>query len=1481
MAASIPISTYKSELQSIQTSHPSSIDELQVKVDSLFKLVRAHEETFRETDIPTTILEIKENIQQLKEKQLKSLGDITDKGEFSKACIEVEHLFSAITKFNEQTENRVTDSFIKIILLSSSTGNLTKIEKEQIFECLPLLTTEQNQFRLADALVDIYPDDLQRNFPKFKLSEDHRFSIAMKIIKKIDPDLENGFFKFSDKLKTFSIAKIIAQLYPDTFWLKHIEKSYGRSGSAIDPEKLYMGINDKKQLFELMKITLQQPNCASFLNQTHRIFGDDIEIIFMLAKNISKQEQTSNPLEFFSPLTLAYEITQGKKVSREILFDLALNLSEFGGLDEAFLSLLTDNEIIKLLHNFASKNITKLRINILINRNYIFNQLEKRKNIKKEFYQELIEITRTIFSKQPREISTCIEWLKFEDFISLAKEALAKNESAIAPELFKAMSELSSEDIKKELYPFIISALALVKTPDIYYKFNEIMKLLNPDDSISFISKAVKYNNVLEMGALDRLIGDPKVFKEYYSELLDIAKIEVSRNPESIKYCDWLNSKDYWELTKVAVTKSGITIGSMIDHIKAEKIVIKDKETLAKLEEIATLAVTEDIRVFALLKKYEEILGINIEKFEKIVLDPKIFRPSIRRNIQKYAIQWDSFLRSLVHKGESEETSFKRLTPIFVEYSLKLAQVKTEDLTRDDIPIQDEELFDFCKYAARNGCYIGSILDPTRHTLNQLAELKLITFEQAGGQFYQDPSLIRYILYIENLCRTLDIEVPIEDSSIDTDYRGLLLMRDPEATFMKMQKMGLKKDDPLFILMAPIIKEIESLPEKDRSEALEGYNTVLRWIGYFDLKSHLTGLPKDLLIKNMPAISQIMKLQYPKIRYDLSSIFFDQMGALGHATKEGESKLEKETSYKDLDLSKTDDLYKMLLKSFIPHVDRDWRTAEKILSMSKLQSGSAQNIVLNCLSTILQNGDYSIEEKGEFIHSLFEQLKDKGADEVLTVFREVQALFSINENAYLEKLLAAGFGSGNFKGNVEELLTQLFCEKLEISTEEGVKKEFGAMIAQARQPTAIFTYFAKLQKLEKQDRESSVKKLKELMNDVMNGNYTSARYQTENNPHLKELFEILGTKKELWIKGSSATVEKLLKDKDMIGKESHQRSVSGELHTRVCVDNHFNFLDESPTKPSILKRFLQKSHDATALKKELNTEMGIVVKNISELEKKGEDSTKEKIVQEKLRIQSWIIESLEKGTTEPFDKAIRKLSEDFAKLGAEFPEKDQVIADLNMCKKITEEIGKPIKKQDLSKFTVVDTDDWEDLLLCGTEVLGSCQHIDRDPYFNKCLLGYVTDGKIRMIAVKDATGKIVARRILRLLVDSENKPVLYQERLYSNLGVPEEAIRALDAMTIQKAKAMEITLVTTKGLEEAERVSEEESKEEVATGYPFTIMSKYSPAPFEYVDAGGKGITDGSYELPSGVATIMWQKKIKKKSSFEAEINHLRKQLQM
>ena len=46
----------------------------------------------------------------------------------------------------------------------------------------------------------------------------------------------------------------------------------------------------------------------------------------------------------------------------------------------------------------------------------------------------------------------------------------------------------------------------------------------------------------------------------------------------------------------------------------------------------------------------------------------------------------------------------------------------------------------------------------------------------------------------------------------------------------------------------------------------------------------------------------------------------------------------------------------------------------------------------------------------------------------------------------------------------------------------------------------------------------------------------------------------------------------------------------------------------------------------------------------------------------------------------------------------------------------------PEKDYEYEGWKIVDTDDPEYLLMCGTAVKGSCQRVDGDPDLNKCLL---------------------------------------------------------------------------------------------------------------------------------------------------------------
>ncbi len=103
----------------------------------------------------------------------------------------------------------------------------------------------------------------------------------------------------------------------------------------------------------------------------------------------------------------------------------------------------------------------------------------------------------------------------------------------------------------------------------------------------------------------------------------------------------------------------------------------------------------------------------------------------------------------------------------------------------------------------------------------------------------------------------------------------------------------------------------------------------------------------------------------------------------------------------------------------------------------------------------------------------------------------------------------------------------------------------------------------------------------------------------------------------------------------------------------------------------------------------------------------------------------------------------------------------------------------------------------EDLLLIGTEVIGSCQSIHGRPELNKALPGYVLDGKYLSAQVTNEHGFLMSRRMLRLLWSEEyNKPVIYVEREYSNPGVPRKIQDACLQLIHQKAEKMNALVAT-------------------------------------------------------------------------------------
>lgn len=149
------------------------------------------------------------------------------------------------------------------------------------------------------------------------------------------------------------------------------------------------------------------------------------------------------------------------------------------------------------------------------------------------------------------------------------------------------------------------------------------------------------------------------------------------------------------------------------------------------------------------------------------------------------------------------------------------------------------------------------------------------------------------------------------------------------------------------------------------------------------------------------------------------------------------------------------------------------------------------------------------------------------------------------------------------------------------------------------------------------------------------------------------------------------------------------------------------------------------------------------------------------------------------------------------------------------------------------KLTVVDSDDPFDLLLSGTDVR-SCQSVDGDPQLNKGLLGYLMDGKVRVLAVQDENGKTVARCLLRILLDGD-KPVLFRDKFYAFNLTPQQK-DALNQMAVAKAQALGIPVVSQDGS---------------GKSYDRPLEALGGPSPWEYCDgADHRGLkAQGKYTI--------------------------------
>ena len=93
----------------------------------------------------------------------------------------------------------------------------------------------------------------------------------------------------------------------------------------------------------------------------------------------------------------------------------------------------------------------------------------------------------------------------------------------------------------------------------------------------------------------------------------------------------------------------------------------------------------------------------------------------------------------------------------------------------------------------------------------------------------------------------------------------------------------------------------------------------------------------------------------------------------------------------------------------------------------------------------------------------------------------------------------------------------------------------------------------------------------------------------------------------------------------------------------------------------------------------------------------------------------------------------------------------------------TDNIKKPLRNHE----TIELTENVWDLFISGFE-LATCQSPDSILGYNHALMSYVMDGRNSMIVKKDNKGSITARGVLRIVMDDNDKPALFIEKIYTN-----------------------------------------------------------------------------------------------------------------
>lgn len=434
---------------------------------------------------------------------------------------------------------------------------------------------------------------------------------------------------------------------------------------------------------------------------------------------------------------------------------------------------------------------------------------------------------------------------------------------------------------------------------------------------------------------------------------------------------------------------------------------------------------------------------------------------------------------------------------------------------------------------------------------------------------------------------------------------------------------------------------------------------------------------------------------------------------------------------------------------------------------------------------------------------------------------------------------------------IPQWVPQLVCKGLNLE-DFALLQNYALTFGSYRSSVALPTYISKISKLPSDEKDLMLNVLRHYVSMVLSGTPQKIRERSWDLPHLKKILSARPDLKETWDQEESWKLSKFEMIQEKLPDQTNLSIDLGSFFVqKILRDKRWNLKSqhEATTQFSQIWLYLNSiAQDAVRRKGEyqkIKTELGAKIKSLKkqrgaglrnpnqEMPEQNAVETNLKQVLKENQLLRLIKKCVESTQADRQLKALRQLYEQIKSIA----EAQEFIFDLKQMLNILKKVKSTTDH--MKDWQVAHTDHHWDLFLCGSDVF-SCQSVESPPSYSKCLMGYVTDAKNRLLAVKDPIGRTQSRAILRLLWnETVQQPTLFLEKVYSNACAQGHA-KVLKALALQTAKRLDLPLF--------------EGSHTGACFEPLALKSLGSSTPWEYCD-GVEG-TDDTKIFAEGIYMI-------------------------